>query len=78
MDNLDEWEEVRVFGYILVISGIVIFFLGLQIQGATFGIEDGNKDVLDLLARQFKDIGTGIGVISGVLFTVSEGWRDDS
>lgn len=75
MKNINRWEEIRVFGYIFISLGIVLFVIGIYIEATGFGTDGAVLSLIAAFGKIFKDTGTACGTIGGVLFTLSEGWK---
>lgn len=75
MKNINRWEEIRMFAYIFISVGIILFGVGINIEATGFGTEDQVLTLISALGAVFKDTGALCGTIGTTLFAISEGWK---
>lgn len=66
MDNLENWEIMRMFAYIILVIGVVFYLTGAYFDVRMIGLNEPNRSTVVLIVGIMKDIGTVCGSIGGI------------
>lgn len=67
MDNLENWEVLRLGAYNIFLLGALFFLVGSLFDAATFGANRANQSLLVLIVDTFHNTGTGAMGLGGAL-----------
>lgn len=73
MDNLENWEVLRLGAYNIFILGVLFFAVGSLFDAATFGVNGSDQPLLALIANTFHNTGTGAMGLGGALTYITGG-----
>lgn len=71
MDSLDAWEQIRIFGYVFIVTGFILLLLGIYYEAVGFGGSGSLNTHFNYLGKMTKYTGTACGTFGGTLSAVA-------